>query len=43
LEAILRERNANSRTARRAAAGGGAHSRILDFEFLSRPVPPSKQ
>jgi hypothetical protein len=43
LKAISRERNANSRTARRAAAGGGAHSRILDFAFLSRPAPPSKQ
>jgi hypothetical protein len=39
----MRERKSNSRTARRAAAEGGALSRILDFDFLSRFAPPSKQ
>ena len=35
----MRERNSNSRTAWKAAAGGGAavSNAILDFEFLSRP------
>jgi hypothetical protein len=44
LEAILRERTSNSRTARRAAAcGGDRDAVVLDFEFLSRSAPPSKQ
>jgi len=44
LDAILRESNANSRTAQSAAADGGApKGRILDLAFLSRPAPPSKQ
>jgi hypothetical protein len=44
MEAIMRERNSNSRTARRAAAGGGkSYAFVLDFAFLSRSAPPCKQ
>ena len=44
LEAILRERNFNSKDGLKAAAGGGARlARILDLRFLSRPAPPSNQ
>ena len=38
----MRERNSNSRT-RSAACGGDRDAVVLDFEFLSRPAPPSKQ
>ena len=38
MEAIMRERNSNSRIALRATAGGGERfALVLDFEFLSRP------
>jgi hypothetical protein len=44
LEAIMRESILNSRTTANAvAAGGGAQLRVLDFKFLSRTAPPSKQ
>ena len=35
MEAIMRERNSNSRIALRATAGGGkSYAFVLDFEFL---------
>src|ERR1700722_2384774 len=44
MEAIMRERNSNSRMALRAPAeGGDGFAVVLDFEFLSRPAPPCKQ
>jgi hypothetical protein len=40
----MRERNANSRIAFQATAGGGDRfAVVLDFAFLSRSAPPSKQ
>jgi hypothetical protein len=44
MEAIMRERNSNSRIGFQPTAGGGDRFAIvLDFEFLSRPAPPCKQ
>jgi hypothetical protein len=43
MEAIMRERNLNSRIAFQATAGGGDRFVVvLDFEFLSRSAPPCK-
>jgi hypothetical protein len=40
----MRERNSNSRIALRATAeGGDRFAVVLDFEFLARSAPPSKQ
>jgi hypothetical protein len=44
MEAIMRERNSNSRIAFQATAeGGDRFAIVLDFEFLSRSAPPCKQ
>jgi hypothetical protein len=51
LEAIVRERNSNSRMRQRpftrtdfgAPRSAAAARAVLDFEFLSRFAPPSKQ
>jgi hypothetical protein len=44
MEAIMRERNSNSRMVLRTTAeGGDGFAVVLDFEFLSRPAPPCKQ
>jgi hypothetical protein len=43
MAAIMRERNSNSRIAFQATAEGGAQTRVLDFEFLSRSAQPRKQ
>src|SRR5471032_703667 len=41
MEAIMRERNSNSRMVLRTTAeGGDGFAVVLDFEFLSRPAPP---
>jgi hypothetical protein len=44
MEAIMRERNSNSRMVLRTTAeGGDGFAVVLDFDFLSRPAPPCKQ
>jgi hypothetical protein len=44
MEAIMRERNLNSRIVLRTTAGGGdGFAVVLDFKFLSRSAPPCKQ
>jgi hypothetical protein len=44
MEAIMRERDSNSRIVRRTTAEGGERfALVLDFESLSRAAPPCKQ